>query len=133
MCYCTPAMLDASNVAVGGSSFADNQNIEIQKVSLRMVRLPLNEAFETSFGSIDSRLIFLVCIEANGITGWGECVAAEEPRYSYECIGTAHYAIKNFLVPAVMRSPIQGLSDLAGRMSQFKGHNMAKAGLELAF
>src|SRR5215471_18068430 len=126
-------MRDASNVAVGSSSFTINRDIEIQKVGMRLLRLPLNEAFETSFGSIDSRLIFLVSIEANGLTGWGECVAAEEPRYSYECIGTASHVIKNFLAPAVMRAPIQDLWDLARRVSQFKGHNMAKAGLELAY
>jgi O-succinylbenzoate synthase len=98
-----------------------------------MVRLPLKEAFETSFGSIDSRLIFLVCVEANGLTGWGEVVAAEEPRYSYETIGTASHVIRDYLAPAVMKRPIEGLSDLAALMSGFKGHNMAKAGLELAY
>jgi len=126
-------MAEVVNIADAGPVPFVNQPVTIERVGLRMVRLPLHEAFETSFGSIDSRLIFLVCIEADGLTGWGECVAAEEPRYSYECIGTASHVIKNFLAPAVMRTPIQGLSDLACRMSEFKGHNMAKAGLELAF
>ena len=100
---------------------------------MRLVRLPLKEAFETSFGSIDSRLIFLVWIEGNGLTGWGEVVAAEEPRYSYETIGTASHVIRDYLAQALMAKPVTGLSELAARMAPFKGHNMAKAGLELAY
>lgn len=100
---------------------------------MRLVRLPLKEAFETSFGRIHSRLIFLVWVEGNGLTGWGEVVAAEEPRYSYETIGTASHVIRDYLAHALMAKPLTGLTDLAGRFAPFKGHNMAKAGLELAY
>jgi O-succinylbenzoate synthase len=102
-------------------------------VELRLIRLPLNEPFETSFGSIDTRLIFLVSVEADGLKGWGEVVAAEEPRYSYETVGTALHVIRDFLGPALMTRPIAGLGEMAERFSQFRGHNMAKAGLELAY
>ena len=100
---------------------------------MRFVRLPLKEPFETSFGRIHSRLIFLVSIEGNGLTGWGEVVAAEQPLYSYETIGTASHVIRDYLAPALMSKPVTGLTDLAARFAVFKGHNMAKAGLELAF
>jgi L-alanine-DL-glutamate epimerase-like enolase superfamily enzyme len=93
----------------------------------------LNEPFETSFGKIDSRLIFLVCLHAEGLRGWGEVVASEEPRYSYETVGTAFHVIKDFFGPALVAEPITGLDDLAKRLSSFRGHNMAKAGLELAY
>jgi len=107
--------------------------IEIEKVELRTVRLPLNEPFETSFGSIDSRLIFLVSITADGTTGWGEVVAAEEPHYSYETVGTATHVIRDYLAPAMLSDRLADLTDLAIRFSSFRGHNMAKAGLELAY
>jgi len=100
---------------------------------MRTVRLPLNEPFETSFGSIDSRLIFLVSLEADGRTGWGEVVAAEEPRYSYETVGTARHVIQDYLAPAMLSRPVAGLADLSARFASFRGHNMAKAGLELAY
>ena len=98
-----------------------------------MVRLPLVEPFETSFGKIDSRLIFLVCLSAGGLKGWGEVVASEQPLYSYETAGTAFHVIKDFLAPAVLDTPVADLAGLAQRFSRFRGHNMAKAGLELAF
>jgi o-succinylbenzoate synthase len=105
----------------------------IERVELRTVRLPLHEPFETSFGSIDSRLIFLVSVEGEGITGWGEVVASEEPHYSYETVGTATHLIRDYLAPAMLSHPVECLSDLAARFKEFRGHNMAKAGLELAY
>ncbi|HET8675835.1 MAG TPA: o-succinylbenzoate synthase, partial [Blastocatellia bacterium] len=112
-----------------GSSVA----IQVDRIEIRLVRLPLNEAFETSFGSIDTRLIFLVCMEAGGVRGWGEVVAFEEPRYSYETVGTAYHVIRDYLAQALMARPVAGLTDIAARFALFKGHNMAKAGLELAY
>ncbi|MCM3901409.1 MAG: o-succinylbenzoate synthase [Pyrinomonadaceae bacterium] len=110
-----------------------SEQLHLESVEIRLVRLPLNEPFETSFGRIDSRLIFVVGVEAGGLTGWGEVVAAEEPRYSYETVGTAWHVIRDYLAPAVLSRSVTDLSDLAARFAQFRGHNMAKAGLELAY
>ena len=100
---------------------------------MRTVRLRLNEPFETSFGRIDSRLIFLVGVTAGGLTGWGEVVAAEEPRYSYETVGTARHVIRDYLAPAMLSRSLTDLDDLRSRFAPFRGHNMAKAGMELAY
>ena len=107
--------------------------IKIDGVEIRLIRLPLLEPFETSFGAIDSRLIFLVSLQAGGLKGWGEVVASEEPRYSYETVRTALHVIQDFFGPALLAAPINALDDLARRLSPFRGHNMAKAGLELAY
>lgn len=107
--------------------------IKVEGVEIRLIRLPLLEPFETSFGKIDSRLIFLVCLHADGLKGWGEVVASEEPRYSYETVRTAFHVIRDFFGPALLTEPITNLDDLARRLAPFRGHNMAKAGLELAY
>jgi len=107
--------------------------IKVDGVEMRLIRLPLLEPFETSFGAIDSRLIFLLSLHADGVSGWGEVVAEEEPRYSYETVRTAFHVIRDFFGPALLKEPINGLDDLAQRLAPFRGHNMAKAGLELAF
>jgi O-succinylbenzoate synthase len=107
--------------------------IKIDGVEMRLIRLPLLEPFETSFGKIDSRLIFLLSLQSDGARGWGEVVAEEEPRYSYETVRTAFHVIRDFFAPELLKKPITGLDDLAQRLAPFRGHNMAKAGLELAF
>src|SRR5262249_17736065 len=119
-----------------GDSISRRSSLETsfraEQISLILVRLQLNEPFETSFGVIDTRLILLVSIESDGLTGWGEVVATKEPLYSYETVGTATHAIRDFLAPSLLDEPICGLSDVAARFKRFRGHNMAKAGLELA-
>ena len=126
-----------SRAMQGSSKISESQRtepaIKIDGAEIHLIRLPLLEPFETSFGAIDSRLIFLICLQADGLRGWGEVVAAEEPRYSYETVRTAFHVIKDFFGPALLSEPITGLDDLAQRLAPFRGHNMAKAGLELAF
>jgi o-succinylbenzoate synthase len=107
--------------------------IKIDQVEIRLIRLPLVEPFETSFGKIDSRLIFLVKLDADGLQGWGEVVASEEPRYSYETAGTAFHVIRDFLAPALLAQPLSDLQSVAACFASVRGHNMAKAGLQLAF
>ena len=109
------------------------EGFQLEEIEVRTVRLRLNEPFETSFGRIESRLIFLVGVSGNGLTGWGEVVAAEEPRYSYETVGTARHVIRDYLAPAMLARPLTDLDDLRTRFAPFRGHNMAKAGLELAY
>ena len=109
------------------------EQLQIEEIELRTVRLRLNEPFETSFGRIESRLIFLVAVTGAGLTGWGEVVAAEEPRYSYETVGTARHVIRDYLAPAMLARPLTDPADLRERFAPFRGHNMAKAGLELAY
>jgi len=107
--------------------------LRIEAVEIRRIRLPLTEPFETSFGSVDSRLIVLVRLEAEGLEGWGEIVAGEQPLYSYETVGTALHVVRDFFAPALLRAPLSGLDDLGLRLDAFRGHPMARAGLELAF
>lgn len=129
VCYLPRAM----QRPIVGYDSVTHKELSIERVELRLVRLPLREPFETSFGSIDSRLLFLVRVTSNGLEGWGEVVAAEDPLYSYETVGTALHIIRDFLGPALISKPVASLSNVARRFSPFRGHNMAKAGLELAF
>ncbi len=72
-----------------------------------------------------SRLIVLVKMEAEGLEGWGEIVAGEEPLYSYETVGTALHVVRDYFAPAVLQAPLSGLSELADRLAPFRGHPMA--------
>ena len=125
--------MQGSSRVITPSLEARTPAIRVDGVELRLIRLPLTEPFETSFGKIDSRLIFLVNLQAEGLTGWGEVVASEEPRYSYETVRTALHVIQDFFAPVLLTAPIADLNELAQRLTPFRGHNMAKAGIELAF
>jgi O-succinylbenzoate synthase len=107
--------------------------LRLDALELRLVRLPLLEPFEVSFGRMTTRLVFLVRLDAGGHSGWGECVAWEVPLFSYETVGTASHVIRDYLGPAILGPEIRGLDDLTSRLGAFRGHPMAKAGIELAF
>jgi O-succinylbenzoate synthase len=107
--------------------------IRLDAVEIRLLRLDLLEPFETSFGSVDSRLVVLLKVEAAGLAGWGEIVAAEEPLYSYETVGTVRHVVREYFAPAILNGPIGGLDDLARRLARFRGHPMARAGLEQGY
>jgi len=107
--------------------------VKLDRITIRLLRIPLKESFATSFGRVDTRLIFLLEVHAEGESGWGEVVAFEEPLYSYETVQTALHAVKDFLGPSLLSEPVSGLAGIAERHERFRGHNMAKAGLQLAF
>ncbi|MFN2385905.1 MAG: o-succinylbenzoate synthase [Thermoanaerobaculia bacterium] len=108
-------------------------SLRLDAVEIRRLRLDLAEPFETSFGRVGSRVAALVRLEADGLLGWGEIAADQEPLYSYETVGTAVQVVRNYFAPAILRSKLGSLDELTERLSRFRGHPMARAGLELAF
>jgi len=61
----------------------------IQGITLREISMKLVAPFETSMDRLDIRRIILLEASVDGVTGWGECVAAEAPFYSPEYADTA--------------------------------------------
>jgi O-succinylbenzoate synthase len=106
--------------------------VRIEAIILREIRMPLVHFFETSFGRTTERRILLTTLHTEGLEGWGECVAGEDPFYSEESIDTAWYAMEHYLAPALLDRSIDKGSDAPTLFSQVRGHRMAKGALENA-
>ncbi len=106
--------------------------MKIEAITLREIQMPLVNFFETSFGRIYSRRILLVHVQCDGIAGWGECVAGEDPFYSSEWIDSAWPTIKHYLAPVLLGKTVDSARDCAALMAKVRGHRMAKAALENA-
>jgi O-succinylbenzoate synthase len=106
--------------------------MKIDSITLRELHMPLVHFFETSFGRIYSRRVLLASVDAEGVLGWGECVAGEDPFYSPEWSETAWPTIKHYLAPMLMESEVGSGRDCPDRMARVRGHRMAKAALENA-
>lgn len=104
----------------------------VDHITLYHLRMPLVAPFETSFGRITDRECILIEVSADGLTGYGECVADRDPGYAYETAGTAWHVLRDFLVPAVLGQDISRPADFQARVAGVRGHPMAKAGVELA-
>lgn len=106
--------------------------MKIENVSLNLLRMNLRSHFETSFGRIYTRDAILITVTADGVTGYGECVADHDPGYSYETTTTAWHILKDFIIPSVMGKEISGPQNFQKRVEFIRGHLMAKGGFELA-
>lgn len=106
--------------------------MKIEAVTLREIQMPLVHFFETSFGRTYSRRILLITAHGDGVEGWGECVAGEDPYYSSEWLETAWPTITRYLAPAVLGRCFETALDSAPLMARVRGHRMAKAAVENA-
>jgi o-succinylbenzoate synthase len=106
--------------------------MNVTRVNLYHLRMPLVAPFETSFGRIESRECILIEASADGLIGYGECAADRDPGYGYETTGTAWHILRDYLVPAVLASGRASIEGYQSLVSTVKGHHMAKAGLEMA-
>lgn len=106
--------------------------MKIERIQMRHLRMKLKHPFETSFGRIQTRDCVLIEATSAGITGYGECVADWDPGYSYETVYTAWHILKDFIFPAVIQQEIQDPEDLQNKINFVRGHQMAKAGIEMA-
>jgi len=106
--------------------------LKIEAITLRELKMPLVHFFETSFGRIYTRRILLGTVHCEGLEGWGECVAGENPFYSEEYIDGAWDLIKRYLAPALLGKTLQSGGDVPALLAHVREHRMAKAAVENA-
>ena len=110
--------------------------MKIEKIELFLCRLPLVHFFETSFGRSYDRTFVLVRVEGTALghthEGWGECVAEANPYYSSETTETVWHVIAGFIAPLVIGTPFDHPREIYPALGRIRGHNMAKAGVEMA-
>ncbi|MEV5069921.1 o-succinylbenzoate synthase [Microbacterium sp. LMI12-1-1.1] len=107
-------------------------SVALEGFELRVLHLPLVAPFTTSFGTETVREVILVRALTGDGDGWGEIVTQADPLYSSEYTQGAWDVALRFLVPALLDRGSAAPEEVAGALEPFKGHRMAKAGLELA-
>lgn len=107
--------------------------MRIDQITLREIRLELKEPFRISSGEIRERRILLLELrDESGAHAWSECVAGEAPNYSPETIDTAWPAIVQYVAPRVLGRSIEHPGEIHAILEKdFRGHQMAKAGVEM--
>jgi O-succinylbenzoate synthase (EC 4.2.1.-) len=99
------------------------------KLNIYQVKMPLKRYFTTSFGTQCFRNALIFKLKADEIEAYSECVTDEDPYYSYEDNETALHIIKKYLIKMVSDLPKPEVFN--ERSTRIKGHNMAKAALEM--
>jgi o-succinylbenzoate synthase len=106
--------------------------VKIERLELRLLKLPLVHFFETSFGRIDDKHFIIVRVDGDGFAGYAECVAEQDPYYSAETNDTAWHIITDFIAPRVLGVEFAHPRDVFPALKAIRGHNMAKAAVEMA-
>ena len=106
--------------------------VKLERIEVRKLQLPLKHPFETSFGTTTAKTFLLVSASSGGVTGYGECVAEEDPFYLPETNGTVLHVLRDFLVPIAFSLKVSHPRDVSRAFAHIRGHNMAKAALEMA-
>jgi o-succinylbenzoate synthase len=106
--------------------------MRIHEIKLREVHMQLVTPFETSMSLTTRRRILLVEVNLDGTTGWGECVAGEDPFYGPETVETAWHILTTYIWPALKGREFASAADIWPMLENVRGHEMAKGGLEAA-
>ena len=106
--------------------------MKIDCITLRQIRMPLVHFFETSFGRTTQRDIILVEVRSEGVSGWGEVTAGENPFYNEEWTQSAWLILRDYVAPRVLGRELASAGDVAPLSEHIRGHQMARGGLEAA-
>ena len=108
--------------------------LQIDRVTLREIALPLVEPFQISSGTVrDRRILIVELLSDQGVPGWGESVAMELPNYGPETVDTAWLALREWVAPRVLGRSFAGPEEIQPWLDiDFRGHHMAKAAVEMA-
>jgi o-succinylbenzoate synthase len=106
--------------------------IRIDRVVLRQIRMPLVHFFETSFGRTYERQMVLVEAISDGVSGWGEITAGENPFYNEEWTESVWLIARDYAAPRILKRELASAADVDSLTSHIRGHNMARGGVEAA-
>ena len=104
----------------------------LDRIEVRRLELPLVAPFETSFARVDRKEFLLLTVSSDGVSGYGECVADADPYYLPETNDTVLHVLRDFLAPLAFTLEIADPRDVFPAFARVRGHNMAKAALEMA-
>src|SRR5688572_31413177 len=96
--------------------------IRIERIVLRQIRMPLVHFFETSFGRTFERDIILVEVAADGLSGWGEVTAGENPFYNEEWTEAAWLILQHYVAPRVLGRTLEAAADVFALTKHIRGH-----------
>ena len=108
-------------------------NLNLQRLELREIKLPLKAPFETSFGTAFERRILIVRVfDRDGAIGYGECTAPETPFFNHETVDTAWSLIANVIAPMLAAANVSSAADVSGSFKAIQGNRMAIGAVETA-
>jgi o-succinylbenzoate synthase len=107
--------------------------IELHRITVREIHLPLVEPFQSAGGTVTARRILLLELtDRDGVSAWSECVAEATPSYSPDTVDTCWLAITEWLGPRVLGNSFATPREADAALQHgVRGHRMARAAIEM--
>lgn len=107
--------------------------LQLEKIELCEIEMPLLSSFETSFGTVFKRRVLMIRVwDRDGASGWGECTAMDRPFYNHETIDTAWSIITDFIGPLLKAENVPCAGGVSAVLKRIQGNRMAIAAVETA-
>lgn len=125
LCHKVPhAMTDARPVAAP---------LRIDSAELRLVRLPLLTPFKISTGTMTEKVFPFLILRSDGLEGYAEAVMDPLPDYLDETIPAAMAFLRDLVLPQITGQAFENPQALGRLLAPWRGHQMTKAVVEMAF
>src|SRR5213595_217326 len=96
-------------------------SLQLERIELREIELPLKFPFETSFGRITRRRILIVrAFNRGGASGYGECVAGENPFFNHETIDTAWLITAKHIAPLLANARVDSAAQVIDALAPIR-------------
>lgn len=106
--------------------------IHLRSAELMLIRIPLLNPFETSFGRTSVKEAVIVRLDSGDSQAYGECTAEREPYYSYEFNSMSWKVISDLILPMLAGAEICSPLDFGTLTHRVRGHSMSKGAVEMA-
>ncbi|WKA56068.1 o-succinylbenzoate synthase [Planococcus shixiaomingii] len=107
--------------------------LTIAGIELHEMNKPLKTPFKTALQTVKEREGILVRVtDADGMHGYGECVAFSTPWYTEETVASCRFVLEQVLIPLLMNETLSSPKQVAALFNSVKGNRMAKASVEMA-
>ncbi len=111
-----------------------DERVRIDRIRIRELRLPFRVPFRISTGELLERRSWIVELESDGVTGYGESAPNHEPFYSEETLGTVRTLWEELLLPRIAGREFASIDEFDAELRRgVRGNPFARAGLENAY
>ena len=105
----------------------------IESATLRLVHLPLLTPFTIATGTMVAKIFPLLTLRSGGLDGVAEGVMDTLPDYLDETIAGGMDFLRNHLLPQIIGHNFENPQALEKLLIPWRGHQMTKAMVEMAF
>ena len=78
------------------------------------------------------RILIVRAFDRGGASGYGECVAGENPFFNHETIDTAWLITAKYVAPLLKAARVESAAQVSHALTPIRENRMAKAGVEAA-